>query len=270
MNLPTRFPEDPHFKCDVPTNDGILIANPAFVQLDDVVKRGAMNLKAGEFMVEAPYLSDSRPARLQNYLSQVSLPARGLELNGSAAAWTYGTGLVDSQRRRGGAEAETRWLGRLEDSYLWLIRDLHGQRIGARMLFDRQDSNLPFHSWLQHLQAQASALLDVGRVEVVPAYTLDRFDDRPAAGLHQRRQTALLEGRALLGAERRWVVTMRAEHEYVTRTAFSREEDHHQEAFEFGYDLRPNAELAVEWANAGDNIHGAQVDHVNAYVRFGY
>ena len=134
--------------------------------------------------MQGPYLALSQAARFQDYLTAESLPARGLELNGVMGGWTYGAGLIESRRAQYSAAAATRAFERLEDPYLWLARDLGAQRVGARMLFDRQDSNLPFHAWLQHLQAQASAVLAVRRLALVPAYTFDRFDDRPAAGLH--------------------------------------------------------------------------------------
>jgi hypothetical protein len=259
-----------HVEGNLPSEDGAFVANTSFIQLDDLAKNGTLNLKAGEYIVEAPYLALTRPARLQEYLSPVSLPARGFEFNGAAGGWAYGAGLMNSGRSVIGEGLEKRWFGRLEDTYMWLIRDVCGQQIGARMLFDRQDSNLPSLSWMQHLQAQGTALLEMPRAEIVSAYTLDRFDDRPAAGIHQRHQTGLLEARVPLDEGRRWLLTARAEHEYTTRTVFSREEDHQLEAIELGFDVRPNAELALEWVHAGDNVAGPRVDHLNAYFRFGY
>ena len=139
-----------------------------------------------------------------------------------------------------------------------------------RMLFDRQDSNLAYLAWLQHLQAQASALLACGRVELVPAYTFDRFDDRPGGGIHQRRQTALLEAHVPLDATERWKLTAFAEHDYTTRTVMSREQDRHEEALALGFDVRQNTEIAVEWRHAGDNVAGPRVDELDTWLRFGY
>ena len=153
-------------------------------------------------------------------------------MNGAADAWSYGAGLIESRRSLSHAPAATRLFGRPEDTYFWLMRDLGGQEIEARMLFDRQDSDLAALAWLQHLQAQASARLEWGRLELVPAYAFDRFDDRPSAGIHQRRQTGLLEARVPLDAARRLKLTAFAEHDYTTRTVSSREADHHREALE--------------------------------------
>ena len=259
-----------HLEAQLPTRAGSLVSNTAFVQLDDLVRNGGLNLKIGEYRVSGPYLALSRPARFADYLTLESLPARGLEFSGTSADWTYGAGFVQSQRARSSANSATRMFGPLEDTYLRLDRDLGRQRVGVRMLFDRQDSNLPGLAWLQHLQAQASALLEVGRFELVPAYSFDRFDDRPAGGLHQRRQTALIEARVSLDDARRWKLTAFAEHDYTTRTRYSPEADHHQEALELGFGVRQGAELAVEYVHAGDNVGGPQVERLNTYLRLGY
>ena len=168
------------------------------------------------------------------------------------------------------ASPATRLLGRPEDTYFWLTRDLGRQEIGARLLFDRQDSNLAYLAWLQHLQAQASALLACGRVRLVPAYAFDRFDDRPGGGIHQRRQTALLEASVPVDAAERWKLTAFAVHDYTTRTALSREADHHEEALELGFEVRQNAEVAFEWRHAADNVAGPRVDELHTWLRFGY
>jgi hypothetical protein len=259
-----------HVEAHLPSDDGVLLGSSAYAQLDDIARHGALNFKAGDFLVEAPYLSRSRPVRLVGYLTPVSFAARGLELNGAASAWSYGLGLVDSGRNPRDLELKRQWFGRLEDSYAWVSRELGGQQVTARMLFDRQDSPLPTLSWVQHLQAEASARFDVGPLELVPAYALDRYDDRPAAGIHQRRQSALLEARVPIGEQLRWLVTTRAELAHTTATARSREADEHLEAVELGYDVMTNAELALEWAHSGDNIAGPNVDQLNLYVRFGY
>jgi hypothetical protein len=199
------------------------------------------------------------------------MPARGFELNGVTGPWTYGAGLLQSRRTELDTAPANRVFGHLEDPYLWFARDLGGQRVGARMLFDRQDSNnLAYLAWMQHLQAQASAVLTHGRLGIVPAYTFDRFDDRPSAGLHQRRQTALLEAHLPLDAAQRWQMTAYAEHDYTTRTRYTPEADHHHEALELGFDVRPNAEVAVEWQHAGDNVAGPHVNELNTFLRLGY
>jgi hypothetical protein len=259
-----------HVAGTLPSGPGEPVTNTAFVQVNDLVRGAALNLKAGDFLVQGPYLALSRADRFRDYLSNESLPARGLELNGAAGAWRYGAGLIRSRRALPNGGTLTRVVGRLEDTYYWLGREIGGQEIGVRMLFDRQDSNLAYLAWLQHLQAQVSALLAFGRVELVPAYALDRFDDRPGGGIHQRRQTALLEARVPLDATERWKLTAFAEHDYTTRTVLSREADRHEEALELGFDVRQNAEVAVEWRHAADNVAGPRVDELHTWIRFGY
>jgi hypothetical protein len=139
------------------------------------------------------------------------------------------------------------------------------------MLFDRQDSyDLAYLAWMQHLQAEASAVLKHGRLDLLPAYTFDRFDDRPSAGLHQRRQTFLVEAHLPLDTAQRWRLTAYGEHDYTTRTVYTREADHQQEALGLGYGVRQNAEVAVEWLRTGDNIGGPHVDNLNTSLRISY
>jgi hypothetical protein len=242
----------------------------AFVQLNDLVRAGGLNVKLGRFDEGPAYLSSRRRATLRDYLSPIALAAHGLELNGTRAGWTYGAGLFESQRPLPPAPAVTSTLQRLEDTDLWLTDELHGQLVGARMLFDRQESNLRTLTWLQHLQAQGSALLNVGRVQLLPAYTFDRFDDRPSAGIHDRHQYGLLEALEQLGSERRWALTERVEHEYKTRTVLTREEDHDLEALSLGYEFGPNRRATLECAQSGDNIGDRRTTTLDAFLQLAY
>jgi len=260
-----------HVESRLPTHDGVLVSDNSFIQLESLAPKGALNLKLGDCRVRGLYLDEEHPGRLGAALPVENLPARGLELNGSARSWTYGAGLLESWRARHFTNAAGRVLGRLEDPYVWLIRDIGGQRIGARMLFDRQDSNnLAYLAWMQHLQAEASAVLKHGRLDLLPAYTFDRFDDRPSAGLHQRRQTFLVEAHLPLDSAQRWRLTAYSEHDYTTRTVYTREADHQQQALGLGYGVRQNAEVAVEWLRSGDNIGGPHVDNLNTSLRISY
>src|SRR5262249_3583556 len=95
----------------------------ASVQLDDIVEAGGLNLEAGVSQVELPFVSDSRRLTLHHYLAPVTLAARGFELNGSGHGWTMAGGLTTGERSH------------LEDSYYTLLGNVHGQQLGARMLF---------------------------------------------------------------------------------------------------------------------------------------
>ena len=249
---------------------GMLERGTGFVQLDDVLRRGALNLKVGAYDADVPYLSSDRRTTLHPYLSPVTLEARGVELNGSSSGLTYAAGLMASHREQDLARLGSSRLNRLEDTYVWLMEDLSGQKLAARMWFDRQDSNLPGHSWLQHLQAEFSSYLDWGRFAVIPAYIQDRFDDRPVFKIHDKRHRGLLEAIAALGPERRWMVTARYEHEYHTRTPFTREEDHQLGVLGLGYTVTPNARIDLEWARTTDNLGDPRVQELDASVQLGY
>ena len=259
-----------HVEARLPTRTDVLVARTAFVQVRDLIPCGRLDFKAGEFLVPGAYLALTRPARFASLLTEESLPARGVELHGEAGAWAYGAGLIHSRRRSAHVSAASRVLGRLEDTYVWLMRDLGGQRVGAKMLFDRQDSSLPALAWLQHLQAQGSGRFAAGRLQLVPAYAFDRFDDRPAAGLHQRRQTAMLEATLPLDRGGHWSATAFAEHDYTTRTVYSSEQDHHLEAVALAFAPRPGAEIALEWSDDANNAGGPQIDRLSAWLRLAF
>ena len=247
----------------------LLAARTAYVQLDDAVRAAGVNVRVGAFEGDAPYLSDDRRPTVAEYLSPIDLEAHGIEINGEAAAWTYGAGLVNS-RRIAHLRVGSHPLNRLEDTYYWVYRDLFGQRIGARMLFDRQDSNLRTLAWLQHLQAQGSALLEMGRLQLIPAYTFERFDDRPRAGNHARQQFGLLQAIAPFGREGRWVLTARAEHEYKTKTDFTPEQDRSLEVLDFAFYSSHHLREALECARSGDNVGGPPQTNVNLSLYVSY
>jgi len=240
--------------------DDFLERGRLHVQLDDLVGHDALNLRLGRFDVDLPWLASSRRTTLHDYLAPVTLDARGLELNGATGAWAWGAGLIGSHRSH----------DRLEDTYLWVTRGTGEARVGARMLFDRQDSNLSFHTWLQHLEAEASASLRVGRVLVIPGYTVDRYDDRPAPELHERHQVGLLEVLAPLDARALWTLTARLEHRMRTATAYRSEMDQDLEALDLGIALYPNARTTIELAHQGDNVGGPRSYGADAVVRLSY
>lgn len=256
-----------HFGGDLAHDTSLLEGGVAFVQFDDLAGAGALNLRVGVFGGEVPYLSRSLRTTLHDYLTPVTLDARGLELNGVRGGWTWAAGLIDSRRS---APPARKTFNRLEDTYLWLMRDVGGEKVAARVLFDRQDSNLAKHEWLQHLQVGLSARLGSDRFAVIPGYLLDRFDDRPGIGIHDKHHLELLEAVLSLGRERRWVITARGELEYRTPTALTPEENRQLEALNVAHLVHPDLEVAVEWAHASDNVGGPRVDALNAYLHAGY
>jgi hypothetical protein len=214
----------------------------AALRVHDVVGAGALSLRAGRFDAGLPMLSAERRTTRAPYLAPVEVDAHGLELSATHAAWSGALGMSASHR----SNTAGRTVRPLEDTYGRLTGERDGQVFGARLLFDRQDSNISFHAWLQRLQLQVGALLGGGRFWIVPAYTLDRFDDRPAPGIHQRHQYGMLEALGVLGADRRWTLAARFELEHTTPTKLTPGEDGDLAAVRLGRVLAPNATLSLE------------------------
>ncbi len=257
------------FDAGYSTGVNALEVGPACLQLDDLVKRGALNLKAGRYDADLPYLSDSRRTTLRPYAAPVSLEARGVELSGVRSDWTWAAGLMDSPRDL--ARAHGGSFSHLpEDTYFLLMHGVGSQRVAARAWFDRQNSIWHDHTWLQHVQAMASASLTCGKLVIVPGYVFDRFDDRPAEGNHDKHHYGLIEVLAPLGARDRWVLTTRLEHEYRPATPTTREEDHQFGALDLAYAVSPNARLALEWGRTSDNFAGPRTNGLDAYFHVAY
>src|SRR5689334_18469432 len=146
-----------HFDNGFSTDSGVLETGMAFIQFDDLAKNGALNLKAGIYDAEIPYLADSRKTTLQGYLAPVTLDGRGVELNGRSSGWTYAAGLIDSDRDPLNAKPGTKTFNRLENAYAWLMRDVHGQLVTARVFMDRQDPRVANATTSNHVQAEVSA-----------------------------------------------------------------------------------------------------------------
>src|SRR5262249_43095618 len=224
----------------------------AFLQVDDLIPRAGLNLRLGRFDAEVPFLSRSRRTTLADYLSPISLDARALELNGRRSCWSCAAGLALSERHSSGGPSPRRIANPLEDSYLRLSKTVGAHAIAAQMVFDRQDSNLPAHAWLQHLRAQVAASIALRRCTVTPSYVFDRFDDRPAAGVHEHHHYFVLETVAPLDAAGRWAITGRYEHDDRTPNAYDPEEHREQATLNLGWQASPNTRLAVEWSHADE------------------
>jgi hypothetical protein len=259
-----------HFDSDFDSDTGFLASGSAFVQFDDLGKGGALNLRAGIFDADIPYLAGSRNTTLQGYLTPVTLDARGVELNGTCSGWTYAAGLINSERDPLNAKPGTRTFNRFENVYVWLMRDLKGQLVAARVFVDRQDPRVPTASTSQHLMAQVSTFLNSGRFIVIPGYTYETFEDAPTAGEKGKIQTGLLEAMVLLGKDQRWVVTGRGEIQHLGKTSVSPNTDFRSTALNLAFLVAPNARLALEWAHTSDNIAGPRVDEIQTYVHVGY
>jgi hypothetical protein len=256
-----------HFDNGFSTDTGVLETGMAFVQFDDLAKNGTLNLKAGIFDAEIPYLSSARRTTLVDYLAPVTLDAQGLELNGERAGWTYAAGLMNSGRTHGAPRDRT--LNRMEDVYLWAMRDLRGQKVTARVLFDRQDPRKESKGSSLRTQFDLSALLTFRGLLLIPAYVLEAnsdYDLETPARVHHGMLEALLP----LDPAGRWVLTGRWEVQHVPGTALLAEADQWLGALNAGCYVNANAKIGLEWAHSGNNVGEPFVDAAQVYVQVGY
>jgi hypothetical protein len=230
-----------------------LSSHEAFLEWDRRPGTPGWSARAGWFSVEAPFLSAWRRALVQPFTSPVGLEARGVGFGYAQGGWNASTGLIESHRQQTGRSIDDRVFEHLQDSFLAIGLDDGRQQWFARMLFDRQDSTLPTLTWMQHLQAMGAGQFHAGRLTLIPAYVFDRFDDRPAAGVHDRHQYYVLEAFAPLDRGRQWTLGARLEHEYRTRTRYSPEEDHQLDVLDVARELGSLATLSLEWSRQTQN-----------------
>jgi hypothetical protein len=255
---------------------GVLLSGMAFLQFDDLSSRGRLNIKGGIYDAEVPYISDSRRTLWAGYLSPATLDARGIELNGTNSGWTYAAGLINSDRTKGKAGATT--LNNLENTYAWLMRDINGQLVSARVFLDRQDPRKVDETASLHSMAQASAFLGPpsGRWRLIPAYSYENFGDADSSltPMSDQVQTAMLEGIVKTGKEERLVISARYELRHQSKLTTGAwefpEEDDRLITANVAYYYNPNARIVLDWAQTGDNVHGPTVDLVKLYVHVGY
>lgn len=261
-----------HFDNGFANDTGLLETGMAFIQFDDVVKDGALNVKAGIYDAEIPYLADSRKTTLHEYLSPVTLDGQGVELNGTASGWMYAAGLINSERTFGKPNAKS--LNNLENFYAWALKDISGQMVTARVYVDQQDPRAAGKSSSQHVQAELNAYLNHGRWILIPGFTHESYSN---ADVTQRDkvETGLLEGIYLLDQGGQWVLTGRYELRHMPKfdvggaQAFA-EEDDALAVGNLSYMLNPNCRVALEYSHAQDNVSGPKVNEVDAYIHVGY
>jgi hypothetical protein len=261
---------------------GTLESGMAFLQFDDVAKSGAMNVKAGIYDAEIPYLADSRKTTLNGYINPVTLDGQGVELNGEKSKWTYATGLVNSERTTGKAGSNS--LNNLENWYAWLMRDVtNGQLVTARVWMDRQDPRVPDKTASNHLIVQASAYLNGARWALIPMYDYESYSDAPnVTGPGTGTLTmngGLVEGLLFLDSTSKWLVTGRYEVRHAgTSDVVAQKGDDTQTEVNLSYYVNPNAKLALDWTHATfkqhnlieDNPTEPKLDEVQLYAHLGY
>jgi len=261
---------------------GTLQSGMAFVQFDDVGKSGAMNIKAGIYDAEIPYLADSRKTTLNGYINPVTLDGEGVELNGVKSTWTYAVGLNNSGRTTGKSGATSR--NNLENWYGWLMKDVKGgQLVSGRVWMDRQDPRVADKTASNHLMGQVSAYLNKARWAVIPGYTYESFDDVPkTSGTGTGTMSlsgGLVEALMFLDASNRWLLTGRYEIRHVgTSDVVAQSGDDTQTELNLSLFPNPNIKVAIDWTHATlkqhnfieDNPTEPKTDEVQIYAHLGY
>ena len=261
---------------------GTLESGMAFVQFDDVAKSGAMNIKAGIYDADIPYLADSRKTTLNGYINPVTLGGQGVELNGMKSTWTYAVGLNNSGRTTGKAGASTR--NNLENWYGWVMKDVsNGQLVSGRVWMDRQDPRVADKTASNHLMGQVSAYLNKARWAVIPGYTYESFEDVPkTSGIGTGTMSlsgGLLEALMFLDPANRWLVTGRYEIRHVgTSDVVAQSGDDTQTELNLSLFVNSNAKVAIDWTHATlkqhnfieDNPTEPRTDEVQIYAHLGY
>jgi hypothetical protein len=256
-----------HFDNGFATDTGVLETGMAFVQFDDLAKDGALNLRAGIFDAEIPYLSSARRTTLVDYLAPVTLDAQGFELNGQRQGWTYAFGLMNSGRTHDASGDPV--FNRLEDTYLWVMREIRGQLVTARVLLDREDPRRDLNSSSLRTQIDLSALLTLEHLSLIPAYILETHSDLDLETPNQVHH-GMLEALLPLDPAGRWVLTGRYELQHTPKTALLAEADQWLGALNVGCYVNSNAKIGFEWAHSGNNVGEPFVDAAQAYVQVGY
>jgi hypothetical protein len=258
-----------HFDNNFAGVNGPLNSGQAFVQFDDVVKDGVLNVKGGIYDAEIPYLSDSRRTTLSHYVMPVTLPGAGVELNGTKTGWTYAAGLSNSSRTFSNKSGD-HTLNNFENPYVWVMRDIGNHEITARWYGDHQDPRKPDVTSSMHNQFDVSAFLNFDKAQVIPGYTYEKFADLPAVGVDQSVQSALLEGIVKFGGDAKWLGSARYELRHTAKTDFNPVSDLNAETLGLAYYVNPNARLAGEWTHAADNVGGPRTVTYDVYVFVGY
>jgi hypothetical protein len=254
-----------HFDDNFTSAGGPLNSGQAFVQFDDLASDGKINVRAGIFDADIPYLASSRRTTQTDYLSPITLDGEGVELNGTRSGWTYAAGLVNSDRTTGKPTDKT--LNNFENTYVWLMRDIRNYEITARWYADHQDPRKPDVSSSLHTQVDVSAFVDIPNAQIIPGYTYEKFSDQPA---ENEVQIGLLEALVKFGGGGRWLATGRVELQHVSKTDLNPVEDLTLSVLNVAYMVNPNVRVAGEWSHGHDNVQGPRTDAAHAYVHVAY
>jgi len=259
-----------HLDSDFEGVGGSLESGMAFVQLDDLAKNGALNVKAGIYDGDIPFLAASRTLTHHEYLFPLTFDAQGIELNGTHTGWTYAVAMINSQRTVGKPTDTT--LNTFEDPYAWLMRDIGGHELAARILLDRQDPRAAGVRSSDRTQVDLSALINLSRAMITPAFSYEKHDD-PDVDHPGKRDTGMLEANVLLDSASKWVLTGRYEiqHTPADNALLLPERDQHVTAANLSYYVNPNARIALDFSrDVSNHDDEPRVSDVQAFIHIGY
>ena len=256
-----------HFDNGFADDTGVLTTGMAFVQFDDVAADGRLNVKAGIFDGEIPYLSDARRTTMAGYLTAWTQDNTGIEVNGRTNPWTYAAGVVNSERTLARAGVSNK--NQLENVYGWLSRDIGNSMVTARVRLERQDPRVGNKDASTHLQTDVSAYLAPGtnRFVVIPAVTLEHFSD---VSTEKDVNTAMLEAIGILDKDGKWVATGRLEQSRIPAAGGASASSALQTALNLSYYVNANARVAVDWTHFSVDHSGPKADELQAFVHVGY
>jgi hypothetical protein len=258
-----------HVDSDFAGVGGSLESGMAFVQLDDVAKNGGLNVKAGIYDADIPYLAASRTLTHHEYLFPLTFDAQGLELNGTHTGWTYAAAMINSDRAVGKPSDTT--LNNFENPYAWLMRDVGTHELAARVLLDHQDPRGTGRSSTR-TQVDLSALLNFSRAMITPAYSYEKHAD-PDVDHPDKRHTGMLEANFLLDSASKWVLTARYEiqHTPADGALALAERDQHLATANLSYYVNPNARVALDFSRDTSNHNDEpRVSDIQAFIHVGY
>ncbi len=256
-----------HFDNGFANDSGLLESGMAFVQLDDVAKNGALNVKVGIFDGEIPYLSDARRTTMSSYLAAWTQDNQGIELNGTKNAWMYAAGVVNSSRTQGKAGSSN--LNQLEDVYAWLSRGTGNRMVTARVRLERQDPRAANKDASSHTQTDLSGYWarGSGRLAIIPAITFEHFGD---VSTEKDVDTGMIEAIGMLDDSGHWVATGRLEQRRTLAAGGLDASNVMQAALNVAYYVNPNARIAFDWTHLSQDHDGPKSDELQAFVHVGY
>jgi hypothetical protein len=122
------------------------------------------------------------------------------------------------------------------------------------------------------LQVDLSALLNLPRAMLTPAYSYEKHDN-PDPDHPDKRHTGMLEANVLLDPASRWVLTARYEiqHTPADDNVGVVERDEYLATANLSYYVNPNARIALDFSRDASNHNDeTRVSEVQAFVHVAY